>query len=33
VPAQEMASELLEAFASRRVVLYHDAGLVDEPRR
>jgi phage terminase large subunit-like protein len=31
--AQEMASELLEAFASRRVGLYHDAALVDDLRR
>ena len=32
-PAQEMASELLEAFASRRVGLYRDAALVDDLRR
>jgi hypothetical protein len=31
--AQEMASELLEAFASRRVGLYPDAALVDDLRR
>jgi hypothetical protein len=32
-PAQEMASELLEAFASRRVGLYRDIALVDDLRR
>jgi hypothetical protein len=32
-PAQEMASELLEAFASRRVGLYHDVALIDDLRR
>jgi hypothetical protein len=31
--AQEMASELIEAFTSRRVGLYHDAALVDDLRR
>jgi hypothetical protein len=31
--AQEMASELLEAFASRRIGLYHDGALVDDLRR
>jgi hypothetical protein len=32
-PAQEMASELLEVFASRRIGLYHDAALVYDLRR
>jgi hypothetical protein len=31
--AQEMASELLEVFASRRIGLYRDAALVDDLRR
>jgi hypothetical protein len=31
--AQEMASELLEVFSSRRVGLYRDAALVDDLRR
>jgi hypothetical protein len=32
-PAQEMASETLEAFAGRRVDLYPDPGLLDDLRR
>src|SRR5262249_21374540 len=32
-PAQEMASEILEIFSSRRIGLYHHAALLDDLRR